>query len=841
MELREFQKRTIAQIERYMAAVAEERAKGNTRHASLDAWNALAVCGLDGKRVPYRERVDACGRDVPTYVLKIPTGGGKTLVAVKAIDAIQSAFLKRKTGLVLWVVPTEEIFEQTLRSLRDRSHPYRQHLDMASGGRTLVKRKLGGRIDRFTPLDVAENLVVYVMMLQSAAREELTQKDLRIFMDSGGFAPFFPDADRLDEHADLLVRVPNLTTYPHGTQHVVKTSLGNTFALLSPLVILDESQKAYSDNAQRTIYGFNPACVVELSATPPAGSSVLVEISGRELCDEGMIKLDLHVHNRARDPWQGVVRAVVEKRAALEEEALKLYGKTGTYIRPIALLQAERVGKDQEGKGFIHSNDVKAELSRLGVPDAWIAIKTAETNELRPIADAGGLLARECEVRFIITKHALQEGWDCPFAYVLGVLAKHSNASDKALTQLVGRVLRQPYATKTGVRALDESYVYAWYPTSHALLESISAGFKGEGLTDIAHRIFNESDDRDAREDTRSYPMRKEFARAARRILLPFFLTKQGSGWRKVEYERDILPYIPWADFDVSALASMTLSDTTRAEDTFVVRISDDGRKVIHGNALAVESTLSAVYPPVTVASIAAQLVPIVPNPWMAEALAAKLLTALHTQHDARIINANGAYIADELARALSLFADTHARAWFTSSLEKGKVRLAVAHKEAGYAFPHEIEVRPIAALAGIQKSLFDVAGGDGINGMEKDVVYFLDRQEKLYFWYRNEAKEQYGMRGWRRGNVYADFIFTVFDPTAKKVERVYILETKGDQLAGSDDTEYKRELFDMANARVRKMSKQDLDAFGVSAGLTYRLVKQSEWRREMEELFGSM
>jgi type III restriction enzyme len=46
------------------------------------------------------------------------------------------------------------------------------------------------------------------------------------------------------------------------------------------------------------------------------------------------------------------------------------------------------------------------------------------------------LLAENCPVRFIITKAALQEGWDCPFAYVLAVLDQ--TTAGTALTQMIG-------------------------------------------------------------------------------------------------------------------------------------------------------------------------------------------------------------------------------------------------------------------------------------------------------------------------------------------------------------------------------------------------------------------
>lgn len=48
-------------------------------------------------------------------------------------------------------------------------------------------------------------------------------------------------------------------------------------------------------------------------------------------------------------------------------------------------------------------------------------------------------------------------------------------------------------------------------------------------------------------------------------------------------------------------------------------------------------------------------------------------------------------------------------------------------------------------------------------------------------------------MRGWRRGNVYADFLFAALQNSDR--DRIVVIETKGEQLAGNPDTEYKRAL----------------------------------------------
>ena len=97
---------------------------------------------------------------------------------------INSIYLKKKTGLVLWIVPTNQIYRQTINNLRDREHPYRQVLDLSSGGRTLILEKG----DRFTTQDVNENLIIMMLMLPSANRQN--KETLKIFQDAGDSTPF---------------------------------------------------------------------------------------------------------------------------------------------------------------------------------------------------------------------------------------------------------------------------------------------------------------------------------------------------------------------------------------------------------------------------------------------------------------------------------------------------------------------------------------------------------------------------------------------------------------------------------------------------------------------------
>ena len=493
MILKEYQKRALETVELFLQRLAEWRGRQAkileaVPEAAYDwvgrAWEKTVPAR------PYLPRRNGLGEPLPSFCLKIPTGGGKTLLATKIIDLVNVHYRRQPRGLVLWIVPTTQIYNQTLKALKDRDHPYRQQVDMASGGRTLVLEKTSG----FGPRDVEENLCILLLMLPSANRE--TKAQLRMFRDSGGFDRFFPADDNAVDHRNVLKRTPNLDTFEREGDlwpRQVKTSLGNTLRLLRPLIVLDEGHKAYSRNAKATLEGFNPCMVVELSATPPKGANVLVEISGRALNAEEMIKLDLRISNRTSTSWKDTLLASIEHRQQLEDEARNYDAATGVYIRPICLVQVERTGRDQRRPGVVHAEDVREYLLRH--PDIGaeqIAVKTSQRDDLKQVDEAGGLLSRDCPIRFIITKQALQEGWDCAFAYVLTILTNPGSRS--ALTQLVGRILRQPHAKKTGVRLLDESYVFCFQRRGSELLEEVRRGFGQEGLRDLQGRIVSETD-----------------------------------------------------------------------------------------------------------------------------------------------------------------------------------------------------------------------------------------------------------------------------------------------------------------------------------------------------------
>lgn len=130
------------------------------------AWKEAREASLVPAKVgAWHTLTDGIGQSIPHVCFKVPTGGGKTLLATHAIERVATDHFRQRSGLVIWIVPSAAIYDQTKKQLWDRGHPYRQVLERASGGRV----KLIEKLDAFTAEDVRDRLCVLLVMLQSAA------------------------------------------------------------------------------------------------------------------------------------------------------------------------------------------------------------------------------------------------------------------------------------------------------------------------------------------------------------------------------------------------------------------------------------------------------------------------------------------------------------------------------------------------------------------------------------------------------------------------------------------------------------------------------------------------
>jgi type III restriction enzyme len=163
---------------------------------------------------------------------------------------------------------------------------------------------------------------------------------------------------------------------------------------------------------------------------------------------------------------------------------------------------------------------------------------------------------------------------------------------------------------------------------------------------------------------------------------------------------------------------------------------------------------------------------------------------------------------------------------------------IAITQQKIGFSFPKEISYPSDDALrdrhgSHVQASLFDFVPTNEVNDLERDVVWYLEDQEQLLFWYRNMARRDYFLQGWRPARVYPDFIFSAHEK--KGDVDVYVIETKGEHLIGSEDTKYKRKLFELCNREAKKMT---LASFGKDIhNPVFEMLPESKWEVRLNQL----
>ena len=454
MELRKYQKKVIQDLSRYLELMNQTQ---DYAAAFRLFWQEQGA-PLLGK---YQDVLPG----VPNLCFKVPTGGGKTFIACNAIRPVFDALPFTKTRVVVWLVPSDAILTQTVRALKDTQNPYRQKIGADFGERVRVYTKqelLDGQ--QFSPAAITEQLSVMVLSYDSFRGRG--KEGLKAYQENSNLAAF----------AEVLGKPEN------PIEAADETALFQIINQLSPLVVVDESHHARSPLSLEMLKNFNPCFVLDLTATPKESSNIISYVDAVQLKTEHMVKLPVIVYNR--DSQAEVLMDAIDLRNKLEELATAEYQRSGRYIRPIALFQAEPKGKE-DATTF---EKLREHLVDAGIPAEHIAIRTADVNELKNI----DLLSPDCTIRYIITINALKEGWDCPFAYILASLANKTSQVD--VEQILGRVLRLPYATEHGASALNMSYVLTASNDFKQTVRSIVRGLNSAGFSENDYRLSEPAD-----------------------------------------------------------------------------------------------------------------------------------------------------------------------------------------------------------------------------------------------------------------------------------------------------------------------------------------------------------
>ena len=462
MQLKQYQTDTLDTLRRFFEQARIAGPKAAYEAITTEPEQAARVGRYAGAYVPLAKLPH-----VPYVCLRLPTGGGKTLLAAHSIAVARDTWVEKDYPLVVWLVPTDKIRQQTAEALKQPRHSYRRTLDEAFDGRVRVFD-----IADFThirPHDLRDHCCIVVGTIQT----------LRVKNTSG--RKVYAHNENLEPHfSGVRDTAQGLEKSANGG---VKFSFANLLHLHRPLMIVDEAHNAVTGLTRDMQARLNPSAIIEFTATPKPKSNILHSVSAQELKQAEMIKLPIMLteHNT----WQNAVNRAIVARASLDKTAKEDHD----YIRPIVLFQA------QPRNAEVTVQALKKHLLEVeNVPEAAIAVATGDMRELDDI----DLFDPRCPIEYVITIEALKEGWDCSFAYVFCSVSRIQSAVD--VEQILGRVLRMPYATRRKAAELNRAYAFLSEPetgiAARALVDKLVAmGFEEDEAFDNVEPARSELDD----------------------------------------------------------------------------------------------------------------------------------------------------------------------------------------------------------------------------------------------------------------------------------------------------------------------------------------------------------
>lgn len=723
MELKKYQKNTLETLEQFL----KELRKAGLKYAFM---------GITEK--PYH--AEAFG-EVPFVCIKIPTGGGKTLVGCHAVEKIISGLLQHKMdrGIVLWFTPSEAIKTQTLKKFKDRKDWHRRVLDEAFDNNVKVfsnEEALSIRKE-----DVNDNLCIVIASLEAFRKEKSLQNKYKVYQENGTLLDHF---EHIDE-PDYLER---------DSEGSVINSLANVVRLSNPLIVIDEGHKTTTKLSIDFLKDLNPSFIVEYTATPRSESNILVEIHASELKEEQMVKIPIVLESSAQ--WQNSVTRGIEKRIELEKDAKKIKGE---YIRPIALLQAQPKSKDghtvtvEQLKDFLLERKISADE---------IAIKTSEKNELEGV----DLFSKSCKIRYIITVNALAEGWDCSFAYILVSVA--NLGSKIAVEQIIGRIIRLPYAKRKANEDFNRSYVFASARDFNEAAGQIISGLESNGYS---RSDLISSDKKDAAyeleakkavSDVLTVPMMAiESDQLSFEDLIgnDFELAKQDHKFEfQIHYDNDGRAIIDIQKDDewmrgAQMYLKLRYSDKNYTKSELVQWLD----KKLRFPLLEKSDKVS----------------------FLDKAIEYQLKT--HTLSE---LSVNRYVLADRMSEFINSVLEKYAKEKFDTLLQKKKISTKPFE-----AFPNTISLKQ-AVPQEFNRNYYEKI--DKLNGEELGFVQRLDLDTlpNIKYWVRSREKvDPFYIQGWKRGKFYPDFV------AVTKKGNIVALEWKGADRISNEDTVYKIEI----------------------------------------------
>ncbi len=764
LELKTYQKRAIQEFESYLDSIRQFGSdKGHDIGFYMTTQKKYQSQGLG---------------NIPYICIKIPTGGGKTLVACYILDSIYEKFAESRNqkGLVLWLVPTNAIRTQIINALKDRNHPYREVLDRKFSNNILImdiKEALS-----IKKSDIQDNLCIIVSTV--SAFRIADKEGRKVYGENGSLLEHFEEIP--DELKKILEKDPD---------DQITISLMNVIRISNPIIIADEGHHVKTILSTAMFKEMNPAFVVEYTATPMPESNVLVNVTAGELKEEKMVKIPIWLKNIAQ--WQQTIRDGVIERDKLENIAKK---EKGEYIRPIALIQAEQEKIDAKK---IHVQKIIEFLKNdCKIPEEQIAIRTGTQDDLTKLGNE--IFEKDCPIRYIITVAALKEGWDNAFAYVLISVA---NIGAKiAVEQVIGRILRLPNVKEKKHEELNCSYVFTSSRNFSEAANNLEKGLIENGYsTSDLKELTGE-----LTETVKKFNVYKK-VNSDKNIKVPFLAVKDDN-YRKLEFYEDLIS----DKFDLTKQSLPDEFDLYYDQDR-VQKIDVEKDKFVRSEQMK----LPIVYDHKDFSKDDLLF-------WLDK----KVLRKQYSQKDKRtffvmlidFLIIKKKYTVSELAincfklksvveNYLDRLEENAAKIKFDQMIKNKEILL---DKEF-LNLPDEVTIDNLCEDV-FNNHLYKMAGK--LNSEERTLALKIDCLDNILWWYRNPEKkdEAVYLQGWHHNKFYPDFVVKT------KKNNYVLVEYKGEALLTNADTEYKVELgkkweeITSSNYLFRLVSKDKIEEF---------------------------
>lgn len=722
-ELKDYQKTVIDRLEDYLIAVKESKSKNPARAAFIEITEK-----------PYHILTEEMP-NVPFVCIKVPTGGGKTFLASHSLGKIYDHYLIERDykGLVVWFVPSDAIRTQTLDALRDRNHFYRYAIDEYFDNKVVVldnKEALSVRVS-----DIKDNVCIIVSTLAAFRREDT--EGLKAYEDNGSLMSHFEYIEAEEKES-------------------ITKSLFEVIRMNNPLIIIDEGHNAKTWLSLELITQLNPCFVLEFTATPlPDKSNVLIEVPAYDLKVEQMVKLPINLKNETH--WETTLQAAKKKRDELEKISSAEEKSFGEYIRPIVLIQAEQ---EKESDKKIYVQQIKDYLiNELKIPENQIAIKTGRQDDL----EGKDLFSPLTTIKYIITRDAIKEGWDCSFAYVLASV--FNVGSSISVEQLIGRILRLPNAKIKSANELNESYVFTSADRFQKAADAVIKGMIENG--------YSERDVNTTGKPPEFVTVKAKFSG----IKIPYLSVKESTGEiKRLSYKNTLIGN------------NFRLSDYAFSEKE-IANLESKGVKldIDREDEITRESFTAETISPNTTGDENSLI------RWLLSKIKFDLIPASDVRNYIRttISNLSSKYpiaelfqlkfsLRDAITKSIEHHLNVYAKLRFDELLAGKKF---ILDQKQSYAIDKTLEIyNPYPET--FQRSIFENVGK--LNKEEYRLAKAIDNLDNVKWWFRNLNKGGFYIQGYLPSSLNPDFILET------KTGTVIVLEYKGEHLA---DREYKEEI----------------------------------------------